>query len=348
MAPRHTTRTLWRALWRGSLLAALTTVRGDAQQPQQPQQPSLAQRFDVNAAHSLIGFTVGFMGLSTVRGAFSDFDGTLMYVEDRPERSTVSVVIAANSINTNNAQRDRHLRSPDFFDVQKYPYITFRSTSVRRTGAGAVLEGDLTMHGVTERVAIPVAVVKPPTLDAWRNKRLTLEGRVHLSRKRFGILGTAFWNSEFDPGRMAVSDDVNVELLVSATVPNAARWGHPQGDSLLAEIERRGVPAVVTELRAAGARLDSLPDFALQLAGEKLFLAGRAADAVLLYEGATQAKPSAVGPKTLLGDAYARVGQYAKARAVLTAVLEADSLNTLAFEWLRTLPGSAQRAGSRE
>jgi polyisoprenoid-binding protein YceI len=342
MAPRHATR----ALWRGSLLvAALAAARGYAQQPPQPR---MAQRFGIDAAHSSIGFTVGFMGLSTVRGAFSDFDGTLMYAEDRPEQSTVSVVIAANSINTNNAQRDRHLRSPDFFDVRKYPYITFRSTSIRRAGPGPVLEGDLTMHGVTEHLTIPVVMVKQPTLDAWGNKRLTLEGRVRLSRKHYGILGTAFWNSEFDPGRMAVSDDVDVELLVSATVPNAARWNHPQGDSLLAEIERRGVSAVVTDLRAAGARPNSLPDFALQLAGEKLFLAGRADDAVLLYEGATQAKPSAVGPKALLGDAYARVGQYTKARAVLTAVLEADSLNTLASEWLRTLPGNGQGAGSRE
>src|SRR5436190_867715 len=93
----------------------------------------LPQQFEVDAAHSLMGFSVGFMGLSRVRGAFATYAGTIMYVPNAIERSSVSVLILTRSISTNNETRDRHLRSPDFFDAEKYPIITFRSTAIRKT-----------------------------------------------------------------------------------------------------------------------------------------------------------------------------------------------------------------------
>src|SRR6185503_16704306 len=105
------------------------------------QSASGPQTFDFDVSHSSVGFSVRFMGLSTVRGAFSEFAGTLVYDADRPERSTVSTVIRATSINTNSAMRDRDLKSENFFDVEKFPVITFRSESARRNGTGVVLEG---------------------------------------------------------------------------------------------------------------------------------------------------------------------------------------------------------------
>src|SRR5918994_6378841 len=136
--------------------------------------PRLPQRFRVDASHSNVGFSVRFMGLSTVRGAFSRVAGTVMYVEGRPEKSSVSVVIDAKSINSNSENRDRHPRTADFLDVETHPYITFRSVGVSKSDSGFVAEGPLTIRGITRQVAIPFVVLNEPTSDAWGNRRATV------------------------------------------------------------------------------------------------------------------------------------------------------------------------------
>lgn len=121
-------------MWTRPLLLSVASVLLVAfhQAPAMAQLASspLPQRFEINPAHSQVGFSVRFMGLSNVRGAFATLEGSILYFADQPERSSVSVVILARSINTNTADRDRHLRSPDFLDVERYPYITFRRLSV--------------------------------------------------------------------------------------------------------------------------------------------------------------------------------------------------------------------------
>jgi polyisoprenoid-binding protein YceI len=303
-------------------------------------QPSdLPRRFEVDGAHSALSFSVRFMGLSTVRGAFSRYAGTVMlYANDIP-RSTVSVIIAANSINTNSQDRDRHLRSPDFLEVEKYPYITFRSSQVKATAQGFVVEGDFAMHGVAKRIAIPFVMVHPPTLDGWKNTRVTFQGNLRVSRKDYGIKGTAFWNSEYDPGRFAVSDDVDIDLLVSAMIPNPMQWSHPAGDSILAVIESRGVSSALREYKAARAtnpKIDSLPDFAFSLVGEKLIGKGRLPDAIAFYETMTETRRSPLF-RAVLGEAYLKAGRTDQALAQFEIVAKTDSLNTGVAEWIRVL-----------
>src|SRR5689334_9278466 len=130
------------------------------------------QRFDIDWPHSAVEFTVRFMGLSRVRGSFSQFGGTLMYDTVDATRSTISVVIQTASVSTNTAFRDQHLKSPDFFDAEKYPVITFHSERVTRTADGALVTGPLTMHGVTRTVQIPVRRLHALSTDAWANKRV--------------------------------------------------------------------------------------------------------------------------------------------------------------------------------
>src|SRR5690349_4034438 len=164
----------------------------------------LPERFSIDASHSSVGFSVRFMGMSTVHGNFASYAGSIMYRPDAIEKSTVSAIIVTNSINTNAPDRDRHLKSPDFFEVEKYPYITFQSTAIRKTADGFAAEGDLSMHGFTKRITIPFRMLNAPMPDAWGNTRMTFEGQTTVSRKEYDIKGTAFWNSEFDPGRFAV------------------------------------------------------------------------------------------------------------------------------------------------
>ncbi len=307
------------------------------------QAPRLPQRFNIDASHSEIGFTVSFMGMSKVRGAFGGYTGTIMYAEGEPARSSVSVIIATSTINTNTPNRDRHLKSPDFFDVEKYPYITFRSTRIAAMPNGFVARGPLTMHGVTKEVEIPFVHVNRPMPDAWGNTRQTFRAELALSRKEFGIAGTAFWNSEFDPGRFAVGDRVDVELLVSATIPNALRWSHPFGDSLLSSIDTVGIAEATRRFKAAYAgnpKVDSIPQFALVMAGQKLVQRDRLQDAIRFYETVLEVRPAASDTRSMLGEAYVKAGQLAKARREFERVANEDMRNTTAPEWLRVLGGS--------
>jgi len=301
----------------------------------------LPTRFSVDASHSAVAFVVRFMGLSTVRGAFGGVSGTVMYAEGEPERSSVSVVIDASSVNTNARTRDDHLRSPDFLDVAKYPTIAFRSTRVARSPSGFTARGTLTLHGVSREVDVPFVQLNAPVKDAWGNSRVTFQGALRLSRKEYGVLGTAFWNGEFDPGRFAVSDDVDVELLVSATVANPMRWSDRLGDSLHASVERDGVEEAARRFRAAfvgNPRVDSLPGFAFLVVGERLAAAGRARDAAHFYEAVLEARPASPAVRLQLGEAYVKTGELARARREFERVLRESPQSTAAAEWLRVLP----------
>jgi Flp pilus assembly protein TadD len=141
---------------------------------------------------------------------------------------------------------------------------------------------------------------------------------------------------------MAVADTVNVELLVSGSIPNIARWNGPVGDSLLAALHS-DTDQTLTRLRAAVAATppDGLPRVGLQAirqAGGKLLIEGHLADATRLYETAAELMPKVPQAKLLLGDAYVRAGRFADARAQFQAAHQADTLNTEANEWLRALP----------
>jgi polyisoprenoid-binding protein YceI len=326
-----------------ALVASLVIASSGAAQTQAAtaRAPVFPQRFQVDAAHSEVGFTISFMGMSKVRGAFAGVRGSIMYAEGDPARSSVSVIIPVSTINTNSSFRDRHLKSPDFFDAEKYPYITFRSSRISVTPQGFVARGALTMHGVTKEIDIPFVQLNPPTPDAWRNTRQTFLGRLALNRKEFGILGTAFWNSEFDPGRMAVGDQVDIELLVSATIPNTLRWNHPVGDSLLASIDSSGVAEMTRRFKAAYAgnrRVDSIPEFAFIMVGQKLQQQDRLADAIKFYETVLDVRPGVTDARNMLAEAYVKAGQLARAREEFERVLRDDPMSPMAAEWLRVLP----------
>ena len=309
-----------------------------AESTAQQKSASQVERFDLDADHSEIGFSVGFMGLSTVRGAFADYRGTLMITDDDPARSSVSVVIRVASINTNSVPRDRHLRSPDFFDVEKYPAIVFRSTSMARTADGFTATGPLTMHGVTREIRIPFTLLHPRRTDAWGNTRLGARGRFTMNRKDYGIQGTAFWNSEFDPGRMAVSDEVTVELLVEAVIQNLEAVQAPRADSILRSIAARGTDPVIREYRtAAGAdsTLRRASETMLVNAGRKALQRKQTAAATELFALASELNPASATASALHGDALRVGGRIPEARAAFQKALAIDPLHPLALEGMR-------------
>ncbi len=167
--------------------------------------------FQIDKTHSEAAFQVRHL-ISKVRGRFTDFDGAIAFDEAEPQRSTVSFTIQAGSIDTGVADRDAHLRSTDFFAVDQYPTITFRSTAIAPKGNDEFLvTGDLTMRGVTRQVVIPVSYLGA-AVDPWGNQKIAFEGEVSLNRKDYGLT----WNAALETGGFLVGDDVKVSLSVQA------------------------------------------------------------------------------------------------------------------------------------
>jgi polyisoprenoid-binding protein YceI len=299
------------------------------------------QRFDIDFPHSSVEFTVRFMGLSNVRGAFSQFGGTIMYDTVDARRSSVSVVIQAKSINTNSQMRDNDLRSENFFHVDKYPLITFRSERIEKTGTGFIAHGPLSMHGVTRPIAIAFKQTHGLMSDGWGNKRVGFLGKVSLNRKDYGVLGTKFWNSEFDPGRMSISDNVDIQLSVEAEANQVEKWTTPRGDSLLKVAEAQGLTKTLTEFRAAAT--DSTSPFfkirgqVLLTVATKLMHRGDYKGAAESFQLAAELEPKADWAHAGLGEAYLMSGRKAQALESFRKAVATDSTNTVAYEYLRQL-----------
>jgi polyisoprenoid-binding protein YceI len=165
----------------------------------------------VDPAHSKVGFAVKHMGIATVRGEFTEFEGTLEIGEDLSSARAYGKIKAA-SVDTNEPQRDDHLRSGDFFDVDSYPELTFESTGIEPLDDETFrITGDLTLHGVTQELVLE-AVYEGTDIDPWGNERVALEVVGKLSRGDYGMK----FNQALGSGNMLVSDKVTLALDISA------------------------------------------------------------------------------------------------------------------------------------
>lgn len=174
-------------------------------------QTATARTFAVDRAHSEVLFQVRHL-LSKVRGRFSEFDGTIVFDEVHPELSSVVFTIQSASLDTNEAARDAHLRSDDFFAVEQFPTLTFTSTSAaKRADATFDVTGDLTIRGVTKRIVLPVTYLGKAT-DPWGKEKLAFEAEIALNRKEFGLN----WNAALETGGFLVGDEVKVSLTIQA------------------------------------------------------------------------------------------------------------------------------------
>jgi polyisoprenoid-binding protein YceI len=176
-----------------------------------------AAEWKIDSAHSAAHFSVRHMMVSTVRGDFGKISGTVNYDPEAPEKAEVFVEIDAASIDTRNEKRDAHLRSEDFFFVEKYPAMTFRSRRVERSGAGLRLVGDLTIRGVTREVVFDVDGPAPPVKDARGNLRTGATATTRIDRTDFGLK----WNRALEAGGWTVGHEVtitvDVELISSGS-----------------------------------------------------------------------------------------------------------------------------------
>ncbi|MFL5589488.1 MAG: YceI family protein [Ktedonobacteraceae bacterium] len=168
--------------------------------------------WEIDATHSQATFSVKHMMISTVRGHFEVLSGKLHIDEDHPDNSWVEAEVDAASINTRDARRDDHLRSPDFFDAEKYPKITFKSTKVTPTGNNQYrVTGNLTMHGVTKEETFH-ADYSGQVKDLYGLQRAAFSVKGKINRKDFGLN----WNVALETGGVLVGEDVNIEIDLAA------------------------------------------------------------------------------------------------------------------------------------
>jgi polyisoprenoid-binding protein YceI len=173
------------------------------------QTTSSTTTWNIDPVHSIAEFKVKHMMISYVKGHFSKVSGSLVMDESDLAKSRIEASIDAASIETRDAQRDAHLRSADFFDVEKFPTLSFKSGRISIVRDGELkVEGDLTIHGVTRKAVFAVEGPTPPAKDPWGNTRLAVSATTKVNRKDFGLT----WNAALETGGILVGDEVTLAL----------------------------------------------------------------------------------------------------------------------------------------
>jgi polyisoprenoid-binding protein YceI len=169
--------------------------------------PAAPVEWTIDATHSRFGFSVPHMVVSDVEGLFHTASGKVLLDEADLTKSTVELTIDATSIDTDNADRDKHLKGPDFFDVAKYPQITFKSTKIKKAGKAYKVTGDLTMRGVTKPVTLDVQL-SDAVMNPWGKQVRGVKVAGKVNRQDFGVS----WNKALDKGGMVVGDEVTFDI----------------------------------------------------------------------------------------------------------------------------------------
>ena len=172
-----------------------------------------ADQYAVDPAHTAVGFAVQHLVISTVKGSFPEVSGDIFYDEADVTKSSVKVTIQASSINTNNPDRDKHLKSADFLDATQYPTLVFQSAKVEKQGDSYLCVGNLTIHGVTKEVSIPFEIAGK-VKDPWGKTSIGIEGSLTINRHDYGVS----WNKTMDNGGVVVGDKVKISLNVEAVL----------------------------------------------------------------------------------------------------------------------------------
>ena len=166
--------------------------------------------YNLDPTHATAAFSIKHLMISKVRGSFQKLSGQLTYDAKNPAGSSIEVAIEAASINTSEPQRDAHLKSADFFDVEKFPVITFKSKQFQKSDDGFKVVGDLTIHGVTKQVTLEMEEPTDELKDPWGNIKMGVSGTTKIKRKDFGLT----WNAALETGGVVVGDEVSITLDV--------------------------------------------------------------------------------------------------------------------------------------
>jgi len=173
---------------------------------------SESNQWVIDASHSNASFSVKHMMITNVRGEFTKLEGKVSWDPTKPEATKIEAMIDVASINTREEKRDGHLKSPDFFDAEKFPQITFKSKSVKAKGAEELsVTGDLSIHGVSKEVVLDVEGPSAPSTDPFGNVRVGATATTKIKREDFGLV----WNAALEAGGVLVGNEVKITIDIS-------------------------------------------------------------------------------------------------------------------------------------
>lgn len=179
----------------------------------------MTNKYEIDAAHSSLQFSVRHMMISNVRGSFTGVKGTVTYDPANPAALTVVATVDASTVNSNDTQRDGHLKGPDFFDIAQFPTITFTSREAEKKSESEYLVvGDLTIHGVTKQVVLNVEDVSSEAKDPWGNQRIGASAKTKVKRSDFGLTS----NTALEAGGVLVGDEVKLEFEIEMVKASGA------------------------------------------------------------------------------------------------------------------------------
>ena len=301
-----------------------------------------SELFGVDASHSTVSFTIGFLGLTKIRGAFRDYTGVILFDERDPARSSARFVFDVASIETGMEVRDKDLKSPRFFEAEKYPKIVFQSRRIERAGKnGYVVHGTLKMHGVERAVSFPMTQTVPRMTDsAWGNLRIGGTGSVTLKRSDYGITGGEFW------GQKALSDEVKIEIAILGNRFNFDKWsfdsrGKPSiGGEIWNVLTTGGAEAAVARYRELKQKSPDDYNFAVDqvtLVGNRLLQHRQLKEALAIFRLAAEEAPKETSVQARLGETCAAMGNREGAVAAYRKALELAPDNPEAIEMLPRL-----------
>ncbi len=303
-------------------------------------QARVAEVYTVDEAHSLLDFTTRLVGFNRVRGTFGVWQADFVYDPAAPTSGFVSFSADVASIATQAGDRDRHLKSSDFFDVARFPRISFEGRVAGITGTGLEIEGRLTIRDSTRTIRFALELVTPEATDPFGNRRLVFAGKVTLNRRDFGVVGPRFWN-------VAISDSVSIDMELAGRI-----WGYRNlgfrpgayyGPGLVAAADSGRFDLVIKRMQSElTAERDStrLPGpFEIEVSVGRLVQAGKLREAERVLElVASHAERSWSARersqyRTRRGEVLARMGRVGEARTHFDAAIALDSTNTNVRAW---------------
>lgn len=276
-----------------------------------------AELFEVDAAHSYLGFSIGFLGLNKVRGHFNRYEMAILYNEDDYSKLSVTLSIDAASIDTRLRMRDKDLKGEKFFAAEKYPNIIFQSNKVEKQGEIILMYGDLTMRGVTKAIELPLRQIVQRQKDmGWQNVRIGFEGTLQINRKDFGIDGGRFW------GNRALSDTVTIEFNILGNKFNLDKFSFRSdnkptvGDTLWhTALNENGEAALAFYQRLRKEQPDqyAYKPHNIMLIGRRLVNRGDIDNGIKFIQIGLAEDPENLDGHLALGEAYALKGDSEKA-----------------------------------
>jgi polyisoprenoid-binding protein YceI len=316
------------------LVLSIATIPAVAQQ-----KIDFSQFYPIDRGHSFVEFSIKYMGYAKMKGRFADFSGMVRYDEKNPEKTSVTLIIKTESIDTDSDFRDNDLRSDNWFDAKTFPFITFKSKSVSKSGEGYKMLGDLTIKGLTKEVAINLDAPSGVLKDVRQDDQVIFTGSTTLDRTHYGVEGKNW--SAVKEGITAVGNEVIIDFSILgkqvklANFTNRVRNPESPNGKVYKAFKDQGLQASVETFKNLKSADDKIDRGVLSTVGYLLMLEGNTKDAIKLYELNKETFPDAAEVYYDLGEAYATTGEPKKSKEFFDEALKRNPNFAWASEVLR-------------